>query len=136
MHSHRSHQSQFSTSEHDYLHLRVHFVVEAAFADIVIKLIVRYLVALLVPSVIGQVLLNCVVGQVHAASSLLERVLARSGAHVTLLEEVALDEPIGAVDHDVVAQVEFSTSVQQRLLNVFLHDVGLVAAIVVFIFAL
>lgn len=72
----------------------------------------------------------------HAASSLLERVLARSGAHVTLLEEVALDEPIGAVDHDVVAQVEFSTSVQQRLLNVFLHDVGLVAAIVVFIFAL
>lgn len=118
------------------LHLGVNLFIEAVFAlvlsaQVLLKIRVGDLVALLVFAVLGQVLLDRIVGQVHIGQRVLNRVLEGSGPDVAIFIPVSLDAAVDRSDHHIVPDVELSALVQEWLLYVTLDDVGLEVPIVV-----
>jgi hypothetical protein len=101
-----------------------------------IQLLVCYLVALFVLAVLGQILLHCVVGEVHGARTDLEGVLRAGGSDVAVTVPVSLHLAVDAIEHEVVAQVELPLLVEEWPLDVLLEDVGLGGAVIVFLFSL
>jgi hypothetical protein len=99
--------------------------------DIGLKLLICNLVAFLVLAILGQILLDGIVGKVNRARTDFEGVLGTGGAHVTFPVPVPLHSPVHAVHHHVVAQIEFPLSIKQRSFDVLLQDVGFESAVVV-----
>jgi hypothetical protein len=66
--------------------------------------------------------LNCVVGEVYLPVEVEDVELVGSSADVSLLVPVGLEDPIQLADHHVVPDVEFALAVQERPIDVQLHD--------------
>lgn len=85
----------------------------------------------------GAVLLDGVICEMdHLVSDVIEVEVVGGGADVALTEPVGSHDAVEASDEHVVPDVEFSAFVQQWILDVFLDDVGLVIAIVMFLLLL
>lgn len=78
----------------------------------------------------GSVLLDGVVGQVYFSLEVVDAELVGGCAYVALFEPVGLEDPIELADHHVVSDVKFSLLVEERAVDVELHDEGLLAAVV------
>ena len=123
----------FSTSASEYLHLRVDSAIKPGIghplADVGIELGIADLVAFLVLAVAGEILLDGVVGEMHAAGADVQRVFRGSSAHVALEIPVAFELAVDAGHQHVVAQVELALAVQEGPLDVRLDYVRSLAAV-------
>lgn len=120
---------------YEYFHFGVDFVVKVEvfmfglFDHVVVKLLVGNFVAFLKFSVVREVLLNCVIGEVDFTTISFQVVLRRGRSNVAVFVEVALDPAIDAGHHHVVSEVELTFLVEKRFLDVALDDVGFWAAV-------
>jgi hypothetical protein len=65
-----------------------------------------------------------------------ERVFRTGRPDIPFAIPVALHPTVTAVDHDVVSEIKLSPFVEERVLDVFLKDIGLVGAIAMLLFCL
>lgn len=94
------------------------------FLNVSSQFIVADFVAFLVFAVVGQILLDCIVGKMDPAVAAVKRVLARCGTDIAVFIPITLDDSLGASHHDVVSEVEFAFEVEEGTLDVGLDDVG------------
>lgn len=134
-----SRQLLFSASSQFYLHFRVNIIIEVlcfagiALINICAELIVANFVSFFILSVIWQIFLNCVIGEMDAASVLSESVLARSCPNVAVLVPIPFDDTIDTSHHNVMPQIKLTLVVKQRSLNVSLYNKGPIATIIIFL---
>lgn len=108
-------------SHHAYLQLRVDVSVEAFsldLLDILIELLVAKLVSFLVFSIVWELFLHGVVGEVNSPRREAKFVLGRGGPDVPVGKPVAFYQSVDAGDDDVVPEVEFPLPIEQRMLDV------------------
>lgn len=85
----------------------------------------------------GAVLLDGVVGEVdHFVADVVEVEVIGGSADVAFAEPVGSHDAVQPGDEHVVPDVELPALVEQRILNVLLHDVGFVIAVVVLLLLL
>lgn len=122
------------------LHFRVNLPEEVKRAILFpyksLKFFVGDFVGLLVLAVIGQVFLDCIVGQMNASCAGFQSVLGTCGANIAVTVPISLHDAVAAVQHHVVPDIELPSLVEQWSFYVLLKDVGLQAAIVVLLLGL
>lgn len=74
--------------------LKALIALSIVFINIQAQILIANLVSLFVFAVLWQVLLYCVVGQMHASEVVAERILAGSCADVSIFVPVAFDYPV------------------------------------------
>ena len=83
-------------------------------------------IALLVPAVKGGILLDSIVGEMdHLVAHVLQVEVEGRGPDVALPVPIRPHYAVQSGDYHVVPDIEFAALVEQRALDVLLHDVGL-----------
>lgn len=86
------------------------------------KFLIRYLVSLLVFTVLLGILLDCVVGKVHEKIGVsFEAEKRRSSSDVTLRKPICLSNSIKACQQHIMPNIKLSTFIKQRLFNILLQ---------------
>lgn len=86
------------------------------------EFIVTNFVAFFILPIVRKVLLDCVVSQVYAAVTEVERILTGGSPHVAVFVPISLDETVDAAYHYVMAEIELTLEVEQRSFDICLHD--------------
>lgn len=112
-----------------FFQLRVYILEETMLSSVLLlqvplELVVGDFVSLLILAVIGQMLLNCVIGEMHRSVIVLGGVFVGGSPDVAMLVPVSLDMPIHARHQHVMSDVELPFLVQERLVQVLLDDVS------------
>ena len=95
-----------------------------------VNLMLTYLVTVLILSVVLTLLLYCIIRQVdHSIVCVLNVVLFTTCAEVALGVKISLKVTISGGSHGIDSDVKLAALVEQRLLEVFLNDVGSLAAV-------
>lgn len=99
------------------------------------KLSIRYLIAFFILAIILAVLLNGVIGQMREQIfCVFDVVFAGCGADVTISIPVTLYLAVVAGDCHIVSYIELATLVEQRSLDVLLHDERTICAVGIALF--
>lgn len=104
--------------------------------QIILELSIGKLIAPLILSVVGQLFLHCIVGQVHRTEPIGNGVLIGSSPNVTELTPVAFHMAIDTGDEHVMPDIKFPPVVEKRLLDILLNNVSAIASIIQFHFVL
>lgn len=98
--------------------------------QILLKFLIGYLIALLILAIILPVLLHCIISEMcEQILGVFDVVLTGSGSDVAICIPVTLHFAVMAADGHIVTDIELPLLVQQRLLDVFLHDEGAIRAV-------
>jgi len=96
---------------------------------VLIELFVVDFVAFLEFTVVREILLDCIVCQMHTPIAYFECVFGRRRSDVALAVPIAFHPAMSTVEHHIVPQIKLPLFVKQRPLYVLLQDVSFQGAV-------
>jgi hypothetical protein len=91
-------------------------------SHIALKLVVGNFVSFLEFAVIGQVFLNCIIGEVNFTTISFQIIFRRGCSNIALSIEISLHLTVHASYHHIVPNVKFSLLIEQRFFDVILNN--------------
>ena len=100
------------------------------------KVFIAELISLLIFSILRQLLLDSVIGEMHSPLSSHKRVLSWCGPHVSITIPIAFESAVYASYQDIVSDIKFPIAVKQRSFYVCLNDISTIRAVTIALFCL